>query len=140
MQTQSYLSYVMENKQIDRISKIILKRHDVFTENVTIFFFSKQRKTKIVLEFEFDKFQKTIFWRLYKENIYNVTTSAFYFKQLYIFCNFILRNEYIYLKEYHIWYRHFTVLVKNSYILASLRVLCFTCLLYNKGIRVLKKK
>ena len=60
------------------------KRHDIFTENFTIFF-SNAGKTVNVPEFELDKFQKTIFWGSRKCNIYIVTTSALDFKQLYMF-------------------------------------------------------
>ena len=41
----------MKNKRIDHISKIMLKRHGVFTEIYTFFFSSTERA-----EFEFDKF------------------------------------------------------------------------------------
>ena len=45
----------MNNKLIDHISKIISKRHGIFTENFTISF-SNAGKTGNVREFEFDKF------------------------------------------------------------------------------------
>ena len=77
----------MKNKRIHHVSKIMLKRHDIFTENFTIFF-SNAGKTVNVPELEFDKFYKTTFWRSPKCNIYIVTTSALDFKQLYMFCSF----------------------------------------------------
>ena len=45
----------MKNKRIVHISKIMSKRHDIFTENFTIFFLNAG-KTLNVPEFEFDKF------------------------------------------------------------------------------------
>ena len=45
----------MKNKRIDHISKIMSKRHYIFTENFTIFF-SNAGKTTNFPEFEFDKF------------------------------------------------------------------------------------
>ena len=45
----------MQYKQIHHISKIMLKCHDIFTENFTIYF-SNAGKTVNVPEFEFDKF------------------------------------------------------------------------------------
>ena len=44
----------MKNKRIDHISKIVSKRHDIFTENFTILS-SNAGKTLNVSEFEFDK-------------------------------------------------------------------------------------
>ena len=102
-------------------------------------FFSSARKTGKVPEFEFDQLLKTIFWRWYKSKIYIVTTNALDFKQLYIFYKFYLINEYTwpsiftqkameytYLKEFHIWQNLLPVQFKNSYLLPSLCVLCFT--------------
>ena len=45
----------MKNKRIDHISKIMSKRHDIFTENFTIFF-PNAGKTVNMPEFDFDKF------------------------------------------------------------------------------------
>ena len=45
----------MKIKLIDHISKIMSKRHGIFSENFPIYF-SNARKTEDVLEFEFDKF------------------------------------------------------------------------------------
>ena len=45
----------MKNKRIYHISKIMLKRHDIFTENFTILF-SNAGKTVNMPEFESDKF------------------------------------------------------------------------------------
>ena len=45
----------MKNKSIDLISKIMSKRHGIFTENVTILF-SIARKTGNMWEFKFDIF------------------------------------------------------------------------------------
>ena len=55
----------MKNKEIDHISKIMSKSHGIFTENFTVFwgFFSNGGETRSVLETEFDKFYKKIFWR-----------------------------------------------------------------------------
>ena len=44
----------MNSKQFDHVSIIMSKRHDIFTENFTIFF-SNAGKTVNVPEFEFDK-------------------------------------------------------------------------------------
>ena len=44
----------MKTKRIDHISKIMSKRHDIFTENFTILS-SNAGKTLNVPEFEFDK-------------------------------------------------------------------------------------
>ena len=44
----------MKNKRIDQTSKIMSKRHDIFTENFIIFF-SNAEKTVNVPEFEFHK-------------------------------------------------------------------------------------
>ena len=52
----------MKNKRLDHVSKIMSKRHCVFTENFIIFV-SNAGKTGNKPEFEFDKFQKIIFWR-----------------------------------------------------------------------------
>ena len=87
----------MKSKWIDHISKIMSKCHDIFTENFTIIF-SNAGKTVNVLEFEFDKFWKTIFWRLHRCNIYIITTIALDFKQLYIFYIFF-PIKWIYLSE-----------------------------------------
>ena len=43
----------MKNKRIDHISKIMAKRHGIFSENFTTFF-SNAAKTGNVPEFEFD--------------------------------------------------------------------------------------
>ena len=56
----------MKNKEIDHISKIMSKSHGIFTENFAVFFFvffSNRGETRNVLETEFDKFCKKIFWR-----------------------------------------------------------------------------
>ena len=45
------MPYVMKNKRIDHISKIMSKRQDIFTENFTIFYSNAN-----VPEFEFNKF------------------------------------------------------------------------------------
>ena len=45
----------MKNKRIDHISKIMSKRHDIFTEIFTILF-PNAGKTVNVPEFKFDKF------------------------------------------------------------------------------------
>ena len=45
----------MKNKRIDHINKIMSKRHDIFTENFTIFF-PNAGKTVNMLEFKFHKF------------------------------------------------------------------------------------
>ena len=45
----------MKTKRIDLISKIMSKRHGIFTENLTVFF-SNAKEAESVLEFEFDKF------------------------------------------------------------------------------------
>ena len=81
-----------ENKQIDNISKIMSKRHVFFIENFTISF-SNAGKIGNVREFKFDKFQKTIFWRLYECNIYIVQTNTLDFKQLYIIYKKIYLSE-----------------------------------------------
>ena len=43
----------MKNKRIDHISKIMSRRHDIFTENFTISFLNAGRAGN-VSEFEFD--------------------------------------------------------------------------------------
>ena len=45
----------MKKKRLDHTSKIMSKRHGVFTENFNIFF-SNPGKTGNVLAFEFNKF------------------------------------------------------------------------------------
>ena len=50
----------MKNKLIDQISKIMSKRHCIFTENF-ISFFSNAGKTRNVPELEFGRFWKGIF-------------------------------------------------------------------------------
>ena len=45
----------MWSKSIDLLSNIMSKRHDIFTENLTIFF-SNAGKTKSVPKFRFDIF------------------------------------------------------------------------------------
>ena len=45
----------MKNKRIDHMSKIMSKRHGIFTEHLP-FFFSNAGKSVNMLEFEFDKF------------------------------------------------------------------------------------
>ena len=45
----------MKNKRIDYISKTMSKRHDIFTQNFTVFF-TNAGKTVIMTQFEFDKF------------------------------------------------------------------------------------
>ena len=68
------------------------KRHVFFIENFTISF-SNAGKIGNVREFKFDKFQKTIFWRLYECNIYIVQTNTLDFKQLYIIYKKIYLSE-----------------------------------------------
>ena len=52
----------MKNKQIDHIKKTMSKRHGVFTENFTVFFFSTNAwKTRNVPEFEFDNSRQQFF-------------------------------------------------------------------------------
>ena len=51
-----------KNKRIDHISKIMSKHHGTFTENFTISF-SNAGKTGNGPEFEFEKFEKIVFWR-----------------------------------------------------------------------------
>ena len=57
---RSYLSYVIKNKQIDHINKIMSKRHDIFTETFTISF-SNAGKTVNVPEFEFGNSKRPSF-------------------------------------------------------------------------------
>ena len=45
----------MQNQRIDHISKVMSKRHGIFTENGTIFF-PNVGKTGNALEIEFEKF------------------------------------------------------------------------------------
>ena len=52
----------MKNKRTDHISKIMSKRHGVFTENFIVFF-SNAGKIGNIPEFGSDKFYKAIFWR-----------------------------------------------------------------------------
>ena len=70
---QSLLPCVIKIKQIDNITNIMSKGHGVSTENFTIFF-SNEGKTENGLEFEFERFYKIIFGRLYTCNIYNGTS------------------------------------------------------------------
>ena len=51
----------MKSKLSDDKSNIMPKRHVILSK--TILFFSNTGKTEKVLEFEFEKFLKTIFWR-----------------------------------------------------------------------------
>ena len=78
---------VLKNKRIDHISNIKLKRCDSFTESFTISF-SNAGKTETLPELEFERFQITIFWRLYVGNIYIVIANDSDFKQAYKFCKF----------------------------------------------------
>ena len=51
----------MKSKPSDDKSNIMPKRHVILSK--TILFFSKAGKTENMLEFGFEKFLKTIFWR-----------------------------------------------------------------------------
>ena len=64
-----------------------IKTHAIFTENYTAIF-KYRKKTENISEFEFEKFQKIISCGLYTCNIYIVTLSVWYFKQLYMFYKF----------------------------------------------------
>ena len=61
----------------------------ILCQNITGFlpktlppFFQNGGRTENVAEFEFERFQKNIFWRFYKYNIYIVKTDASNFKYL----------------------------------------------------------
>ena len=79
----------MKKKPVDHISNIMSKRLGNFIENFTIFF-SNAGKTGNEPVFEFDKFQKNIFWGRYKCNIYILKTNMpWIFKIFIFFTNFI---------------------------------------------------
>ena len=56
----SYLSYVMKNIRIDRISKIVSRLHDIFGENYTIFF-QIQEKLKTCRNSNLTNFRRSSF-------------------------------------------------------------------------------
>ena len=69
----------------------MLKRHNAFNGNLTIFF-PNATKTQIVSKVEFVRFSMIVFCRLYICNIYNITACVSDFEQLYKFYKFHLRK------------------------------------------------
>ena len=77
-------------------------------------------------EFEFKRFLKIIFGRLYTRYIYIyiVTTRASEFTQLYIsYKKFYLIKKLSDLQEFYIGHTHITIQAKHSYISKSVSVL-----------------
>ena len=109
----------MKNKQIDHTSNTMSKHHGVFTKNFIIFF-SNQGKTEHVPAFEFEIFYNIILGRLFKCNIYTVTTAT---SQLYICYKFDSIKKLSDVQEFHIWHRHLSIQVKHSFIAKSACVL-----------------
>ena len=66
------LFFVIKSKRTDHTRNNMSKLDGIFTENFASLF-SIAGKIENVPEFEFEKFQKTIFWRLYIFTIYTVT-------------------------------------------------------------------